>query len=36
MADRHLEIDQSYEMFYAQRAGINVYPTEFVVRTFLA
>ncbi len=29
-------IDQSYEQFYAKRAGLRVYPTEFVVRTFLA
>lgn len=29
-------IDSSYEQFYAKRAGLRVYPTEFVVRTFLA
>ena len=29
-------IDSSYEAFYARRAGLRVYPTEFVVRTFLA
>jgi len=29
-------IDASYEDFYARRAGAKVYPTEFVVRTFLA
>lgn len=29
-------IDSSYEKFYAERAGTRVYPTEFVVRTFLA
>lgn len=29
-------INTSYEQFYAQRAGLRVYPTEFVVRTFLA
>jgi SAM-dependent methyltransferase len=30
------DINKSYEAFYAQRAGARVYPTEFVVRTFLA
>jgi ubiquinone/menaquinone biosynthesis C-methylase UbiE len=30
------DIDKSYERFYAARAGERVYPTEFVVRTFLA
>jgi SAM-dependent methyltransferase len=29
-------IDQSYERYYAKRASLRVYPTEFVVRTFLA
>lgn len=29
-------IDHSYEQFYAKRSGLRVYPTEFVVRTFLA
>jgi SAM-dependent methyltransferase len=29
-------INASYEQFYAQRAAARVYPTEFVVRTFLA
>ncbi len=29
-------IDASYERYYAKRTGIHVYPTEFVVRTFLA
>lgn len=29
-------IDSSYERFYAERSGARVYPTEFVVRTFLA
>ena len=29
-------INNSYEQFYAKRAGFKVYPTEFVVRTFLA
>ncbi|WP_084632644.1 class I SAM-dependent methyltransferase [Pleomorphomonas oryzae] len=36
MANPPLSIDHSYEQFYAQRAGLRVYPTEFVVRTFLA
>jgi len=31
-----LPINSSYEKFYAERAGVRVYPTEFVVRTFLA
>lgn len=31
-----LKIDSSYEKFYADRASERVYPTEFVVRTFLA
>lgn len=30
------DIDSSYERFYAKRSGTRVYPTEFVVRTFLA
>ncbi|MEI7612362.1 MAG: class I SAM-dependent methyltransferase [Betaproteobacteria bacterium] len=30
------EINSSYEQFYAERRGTKVYPTEFVVRTFLA
>lgn len=29
-------IDHRYEQFYAKRVGLRVYPTEFVVRTFLA
>jgi len=29
-------IDASYEQFYANRTALKVYPTEFVVRTFLA
>lgn len=29
-------IDENYERFYAERVGSRVYPTEFVVRTFLA
>lgn len=36
MANPPLHIDSSYELFYAKRAGLRVYPTEFVVRTFLA
>lgn len=36
MANTPLQIDSSYELFYAQRASRRVYPTEFVVRTFLA
>lgn len=31
-----MSINSSYEKFYAERSGLNVYPTEFVVRTFLA
>lgn len=30
------KINASYERFYAERASARVYPTEFVVRTFLA
>lgn len=29
-------INSSYEQFYARRTGLKVYPTEFVVRSFLA
>lgn len=29
-------IDNSYEHFYSERKSLRVYPTEFVVRTFLA
>lgn len=29
-------INNSYEQFYAKRSALRVYPTEFVVRTFLA
>lgn len=29
-------VDANYEEFYNQRTGMHVYPTEFVVRTFLA
>jgi len=36
MASSPPPIDHSYEQFYAQRNGLRVYPTEFVVRTFLA
>ena len=36
MANQSPAIDQRYEQFYARRAGLRVYPTEFVVRTFLA
>jgi ubiquinone/menaquinone biosynthesis C-methylase UbiE len=30
------DIDARYEAFYATKTRLNVYPTEFVVRTFLA
>lgn len=33
-SDQHM--NSSYESFYAKRTGTRVYPTEFVVRTFLA
>ena len=36
MDDRTASINSSYEHYYAQRKGTRVYPTEFVVRTFLA
>jgi len=36
MANETQDIDSSYERYYAQRKGVRVYPTEFVVRTFLA
>ena len=36
MANSPPLIDSSYEQFSAKRAGLRVYPTEFVVRTFLA
>jgi SAM-dependent methyltransferase len=36
MAKPSQEIDNSYEHFYSERNGARVYPTEFVVRTFLA
>jgi SAM-dependent methyltransferase len=36
MANRRQDIDGHYERFYAERTASRVYPTEFVVRTFLA
>lgn len=36
MADQAHDINRKYEQFYAERLGAKVYPTEFVVRTFLA
>lgn len=33
---RSPEIDVHYERYYAERTAVRVYPTEFVVRTFLA
>jgi len=36
MDDQNRNIDLSYERYYAKRTGGKVYPTEFVVRTFLA
>jgi SAM-dependent methyltransferase len=36
MEKRPAEIDASYERYYAKRTAARVYPTEFVVRTFLA
>lgn len=36
MASPSSKINENYEEFYAKRAGLRVYPTEFVVRTFLA
>ena len=36
MAEITQKINSNYEQFYAKNAGIKVYPTEFVVRTFLA
>jgi len=36
MANTKQDIDASYERYYAKRTGLRVYPTEFVVRTFLA
>lgn len=36
MANQNSNINQSYERHYAERSRAKVYPTEFVVRTFLA
>lgn len=36
MANPGSNIDSSYERHYAERASAKVYPTEFVVRTFMA
>jgi len=36
MEEQTSNIDSSYEKYYAKRTGLKVYPTEFVVRTFLA
>ena len=36
MDNQNHSINSSYEDFYAKRQGVRVYPTEFVVRTFLA
>jgi len=36
MDDQNPNINNSYEHFYAERKGAKVYPTEFVVRTFLS
>jgi SAM-dependent methyltransferase len=36
MANPEQDINRHYEEFYAKRSGARVYPTEFVVRTFLA
>lgn len=36
MGSQSSSIDESYERHYAERASKKVYPTEFVVRTFLA
>ena len=36
MVEQNQSINSNYEQFYAKRAGAKVYPTEFVVRTFLA
>lgn len=36
MEDKNGDIDSRYERHYAARASQKVYPTEFVVRTFLA
>jgi ubiquinone/menaquinone biosynthesis C-methylase UbiE len=36
MGDQIQNINTNYEQFYAKKEGTRVYPTEFVVRTFLA
>jgi ubiquinone/menaquinone biosynthesis C-methylase UbiE len=36
MEQDNLKINVNYENFYASRMGSNVYPTEFIVRSFLA
>jgi ubiquinone/menaquinone biosynthesis C-methylase UbiE len=36
MEEKNDNINSNYERFYSERAGLRVYPTEFVVRTFLA
>jgi SAM-dependent methyltransferase len=36
MEEMNCSINSKYEKFYAQRQALNVYPTEFVVRVFLA
>lgn len=36
MDDPDIRIDSCYERHYANRRGVKVYPTEFVVRSFLA
>ncbi len=36
MDNQNHNINSNYEHYYAKRSGIKVYPTEFVVRTFLA
>lgn len=36
MEKNKYEIDAKYEQYYAKRSSVKVYPTEFVVRTFLA
>ena len=33
--DKETDINSSYTRFYADRVHSHVYPTEFVVRTFL-
>ena len=36
MVELMCDMEQSYEKYYAKRTACKVYPTEFVVRTFLA